>query len=78
MKFLGIILSLLALVDLSVAQGAPWTEEETNIIKKKIFELCKNPSKVRFWFKNKYPDYTYSAQTEPNARKVHHTEIVLI
>ena len=50
---------------------------ETNIIKKKIFELCKNPSKVRFWYKNMYPDYTYSAQTEPNARKVHHTEIVL-
>lgn len=63
-------MSLLALVDLSIAQGAPWTEEETNIIKKKIFELCKNPSKVRFWYKNMYPDYTYSAQTEPNARKL--------
>jgi len=70
MRFLEIFLGLLALIDLSSAQGAPWTEEETSIIKKKILELCENPSKVRFWFKQIYPDYTYNAQTEPNCRKV--------
>ena len=70
MKLLTTFLSICGLIGLCLGQGAPWNEEETEIIKEKVWSFVSNPNPVINEFRKLYPDYEEIRQTSPNFKKV--------
>ena len=70
MKLLGTFLSLLGLFGLCHGQGAPWTEEETKVIKEKVWKLLNSNQVVIHEFKQLNPGYGAVRQTGPDFKKV--------
>ena len=53
------------------SQGAPWSEEDTLIIHKKLTKLIESPSQVRKKYLQLHPEAPdYPPKTTPNAQKV--------
>ena len=63
-------LLLLSLTTPCFSQGAPWTEEETLIIRKKIEYIFTNPNQMRNAYEDIHGEIDYPAQTSPTAPKM--------
>ena len=71
MSLLKTSLILLALSTPCFSQGAPWTEEETLIIFKKIQKIFESPAQIVKKYKNIHGDLpNYPPKTTPNAPKM--------
>ena len=70
MRLIGLLL-VLAFLGLCHGQGAPWTEEETKIIREKVWRFLTKSNVVakehQKYNKHLYP---YLRQTQPSAKKV--------
>ena len=70
MRLIGLIL-VLAFIGLCHGQGAPWTEEETKIIRAKVWRFLTKSNVVAKEHKKYNADlYPYLRQTQPSAKKV--------
>ena len=68
MKHLGL---LLLLVIGCSAQGAEWTDEETEIIAEKLWDIIIRPGRAIKQYLKAHPGYTAIPQGRPTPQKVH-------
>ena len=71
MKHLGL---LLLLVIGCSAQGAEWTDEETEIIAEKLWDIIIRPGRAIKQYLKAHPGYTAIPQGRPTPQKVHNFE----
>ena len=72
MQQLSLLFIIACIIDLSNAQGASWTEEETRIIKQKLFRFMDKTGLVTGEYIELHPGYegTIKAQHGPSVKKI--------
>ena len=77
MLLLRLLFHFSSLFVICSAQGAPWSDEDTAIIFKKVGKLLSNPVMVQGRYRELHPEApSYPPQTTPNAQKVTLTVLI--
>ena len=76
MLLLRLLFHFSSLFVICSAQGAPWSDEDTAIIFKKVGKLLSNPVMVRGRYLELHPEAAWNPQTTPNAQKVTLTVLI--